>query len=438
VTDLDPIEQRILTIIDEKTPELYRFANDIYSRGEPGFREFCTAGKIARQFRALGLPVAEGLAVTGVKARLGSGRGPTAAVISELDGIRCAEHPFANPENGVSHACGHHAQMTAMLGAAMALTDPEVREALDGDAVFFAVPAEEHVDAPIRRELREAGKIRFNGGKSELIRIGAFDDVDVALTTHVHMVECGSDLLLGNLSYNGFVAKTVVLHGKAAHAANAPHLAVNALNAASLGLSAIGMLRETFREQDYVRVHPIITKGGSAVNVVPDEVRLEMQVRAKTLGAMRAASEKVDRAFTGAAYAIGATAEILDEQGYLPIIAREADEVLLKSAALLEDVSWEPVDIIRHNTASTDVGDLTHLLPVVNFTHGGFSGSLHSQDFTITDEYKALAVPAKLMALTVYQLLRDGGKEARRIKAEFQPVFTKESYTAYVEGLDKK
>ena len=75
--------------------------------------------------------------------------------------------------------------------------------------------------------------------------------------------------MLGNSACTGFVGKTVYLHGKAAHAAAAPHMGVNALNAACLGMSALGMIRETFEEKDCVRVHPYIREGGEAINVVP-------------------------------------------------------------------------------------------------------------------------------------------------------------------------
>ena len=77
---------------------------------------------------------------------------------------------------------------------------------------------------------------------------------------------------------------------------------------------------------------------------------------------------------------------------------------------------------------STDVGDLSQVLPVVNFTHGGVSGALHGADFVVTDEEKAYLVPAKMMALTVYHLLRDGAAGARAVMEEFTPVFTRESY----------
>ena len=66
-----------------------------------------------------------------IKAVLQGGTpGPCAAVIGELDGILCPAHPAANPENGVAHACGHNAQLTALVGAALALSAPGVAEAL--------------------------------------------------------------------------------------------------------------------------------------------------------------------------------------------------------------------------------------------------------------------------------------------------------------------
>lgn len=93
--------------------------------------------------------------------------------------------------------------------------------------------------------------------------------------------------------------------GKAAHAAGTPEQGVNALSAASLGLQALGLNRETFRDEDCVRVHPIITKGGNLVNVVPDEVVVETLVRAKTTRHLQM-HEKTDRSFHAGATAMGA------------------------------------------------------------------------------------------------------------------------------------
>ena len=69
------------------------------------------------------------------------------------------------------------------------------------------------------------------------------------------------------------------------------------------------------------------------------------------------------------------------------------------------------------------MGDLSHLFPVVNFYLRGFAGQLHSPDFAITDEKKAFLLPAKLLALTAYRLLRDNAREARQVMERFEPVF---------------
>ena len=73
------------------------------------------------------------------------------------------------------------------------------------------------------------------------------------------------------------------------------------------------------------------------------------------------------------------------------------------------------------------MGDLTQLFPVVNFTFRGFEGRLHGEDFRITDEEKAYILPAKLMALTIYRLLRNDARKAKKIVDDFTPVSV--SYT---------
>src|SRR5439155_1394933 len=81
-----------------------------------------------------------------------------------------------------------------------------------------------------------------------------------------------------------------------AHAGGAPHMGINALYAAQIGLMAINALRETFKDDDAIRVHPILTHGGSQVNVIPGEARIESYVRGRTIEGIRDASAKVDRA----------------------------------------------------------------------------------------------------------------------------------------------
>lgn len=429
---IDETGQRILRLIDVHKDQIIAFAEDIAAHPEPGYEEFCTAGKTAEVLKNLGYKVTEHLARTGVKGTKSIKEGPSLTVIGELDAIGCHSHPNANPVTGVAHACGHHAQMAAMIGCAIAMADPDVQKCLAGTVNFLAVPAEEYIDADKRAKLKKEG-IEFCCGKSEMIRTGVFDDTDIALTTHVHMVPVEEDFYLGNPACNGYSAERVTVRGKAAHGAIDPWNGVNALSITTSAIQMMGLMRETFREEDHVRLHNVIRKAGDVINSVPDEAIVETKVRAASLDKICEITDMVNRAYAGSAYAFGGKIEMEKLQGYMPIIPRAADNALIEAADDL-GLNYRTVQKGDFNNACTDVGDLSHLVPVVNFTFKGFEGKLHGADFKITDPEKAYILPAKLLALTVYKLLKNGGQEAKKITKSYTPVFNKESYIQYVKN----
>ena len=245
------------------------------------------------------------------------------------------------------------------------------------------------------------------------------------------MMPVEEDFYLGNAACNGFSAERVTVRGKAAHAAIDPWDGVNALSITSSAIQMMGLMRETFREEDHVRLHNVIRKAGDVINAVPDEAVIETKVRAASLDAIRATQEKMDRAYDGAAYAFGGTIERETLQGYMPILHRGADKVMEESVKLL-DVTYRCSKPEDFNNACTDVGDMTHLFPVLNFTFGGFEGKLHGADFQIVEEELAYIKPAKLLALTTYRLLCNHAKEAEKICQKFKPVFNKETYCQYI------
>ena len=429
---IDETGQRILRLIDVHKDQIIAFAEDIAAHPEPGYEEFCTAGKTAEVLKNLGYKVTEHLARTGVKGTKSIKEGPSLTVIGELDAIGCHSHPNANPVTGVAHACGHHAQMAAMIGCAIAMADPDVQKCLAGTVNFLAVPAEEYIDADKRARLKKEG-IEFCCGKSEMIRTGVFDDTDIALTTHVHMVPVEEDFYLGNPACNGYSAERVTVRGKAAHGAIDPWNGVNALSITTSAIQMMGLMRETFREEDHVRLHNVIRKAGDVINSVPDEALVETKVRAASLDKICEITDMVNRAYAGSAYAFGGKIEMEKLQGYMPIIPRAADNALIEAADDL-GLNYRTVQKGDFNNACTDVGDLSHFVPVVNFTFKGFEGKLHGADFKITDPEKAYILPAKLLALTVYKLLKNGGQEAKKIAKSYTPVFNKESYIQYVKN----
>ena len=89
-----------------------------------------------------------------------------------------------------------------------------------------------------------------------------------------------------------------------------------------------------------------------------------------------------------------------------------------------------------HTAGSSDVGDLTHIMPVLKFATGGVLGGLHSEYFKVADEEIAYIVTAKIMALTAYRLLKEKAKEAKVIKSEFKPKFTIDEYKEYMDKFE--
>jgi len=435
--DKEKLKQKVCATIDSNVAKIAAYAEDVAKEPELGFKEIKTAAKMAAVFDELGIEYRAGLAITGVKGRVHGGKkGPTIAVIGELDAIGCADSLLANPLTGAAHACGHNIQQAAMIGAAYGLVKSGVLADLAGDVVFFGVPAEEYVELDYRKHLRAEGKLHFLHGKGELIYLGEFDDIDMAMQIHSDKNMPKPTVSIGQSS-NGFVGKTVQYIGKTAHAADAPDQGINALNAAMLGLMGINALRETFREKDVIRVHPIITKGGDLVNSVPSDVRVETYVRAKTMEAMEATNIKIDAALRAGGAAIGAKVIIDTLPGQLPLICNNTLNNLFVDNAKIANPKVEIKDS-GHFSASTDMGDVSHLMPVIHPFIGGTTGLLHTKDFCVVDFDAAAILPAKTFAMMIIDLLADDGMQAKAILAEHKPVFSKEEYVKKLDGYFSK
>lgn len=427
------LKAKVCAAIDAYADKIQELADDIAREPELGFKEVKTAAKVAAYMRDLGLEPETGLAINGVKARAkGAKEGPTAAVLGELDAVGCPDSCLADPLTGAAHACGHNLQIATMLGAATGIMKSGVMEHLAGDAVFFGVPAEEYIEIEYRKKLMEAGKIHFLSGKGQLIYEGAFDDIDMAMQMHADKNMPRPTVSIGDSS-NGFVGKTVRYIGKTAHAADAPDEGVNALNAAMLGLMGINALRETFREKDVVRVHPIITKGGDFVNSVPADVRMELYVRAKTMEAIESTHTRVDAALKAGGDAVGAKTIVETLPGMLPLNCNKRMNELMVENSLIVNPDVDIKDA-GHFSASTDMGDVSHLMPVIHPFIGGTNGLLHTADFHVEDFKAAVLLPAKAFAMMIVDLLYDDAKEAKSILADFKPVLTKEEYIKKLDG----
>ena len=430
----EDLKRRAAEIIDSKADELTALAKTILKNPEPGFREVKTAMLVAQQFGALGMQPRSGLGVTGVRADAsGTSPGPTVAVLGELDSLIVSDHPHANPDTGAAHACGHHCQIAMMLGAAMALTDSDVLTSLAGRIAFMAVPAEEYIEIEFRDGLREQGKIEFLGGKAEFVRLGEFDDVHLAMMLHTTSNPAEKLMCISNTN-NGTVAKRIQFIGRASHAGGAPHLGINALNAAMMAMTAINFNRETFRDEDSIRVHPITTKGGEGVSAGPVDVRMETFVRGRTLEAIMDANAKVDRALKAGAMAVGAQVKIQTIPGYMPLQQNKAmAEIFRANAAVL--VGEENVGYVDHRGGSTDMGDISHLMPVIHPYVGGATGLSHGATDVIEDYSLAVIKGAKALAYTVSDLLADYASQGNNIAGDQRPDMSIPEYLKFMRDL---
>lgn len=421
--------------IDKHADNLIELSQDIWDHPESGFREHRTARQVAEFMRKIGLTPRENIAVSGVIARVDSGRpGPHIAIFGELDSLIVPEHRNADPETGAAHVCGHNIQIGNMLAAAVGLSQSEVLTVLSGSISFMAVPAEEYIEIEYREGLRESGEIEFLAGKQEFARLGELDEVDISLLTHAEASE--SRTLRPGVSHNGMIAKSVRFIGRSAHAGGAPHLGINALNAANLAMQAIALQRETFRDEDHVRIHPIITRGGAAVSSVPANVTMEMFIRGASVEAMRDAEAKVDQALRAGAMAIGASVEINTSPGYMPSwFSPELNELYGEVVAeLLGDSIVEPMP---HRTSSTDMGDVSLLMPTMQSYAGGASGRTHSNEFEITDWDLDVVEAGKALASTVIELLANDAVRGRRIVNEFDTPLTLPEYLSVLREFQR-
>jgi metal-dependent amidase/aminoacylase/carboxypeptidase family protein len=263
------------------------------------------------------------------------------------------------------------------------------------------------------------------------------DDVDANMIVHSTTNRDGKTNVEVGGSSNGFVGKFIKYTGKEAHAGGAPHDGINALNAAILGLMGIHLQRETLKDDDTIRIHPIMTKGGNLVNVIPSDVRLETYVRGKTMPAVIDAAKKVDRALTAGADAIGATVDIETLPGYLPN-TNEKTMAKLFEENIVTMVGQEAIHISGHGTGSTDEGDISCLMPSLHPSVGGIEGVFHTENFVMVDPYVAYIVGAKAMAMTAIDMLYDGAKVALEIKKNYKPSYDKESYLKMWESVLSK
>ena len=431
--------KKIIQAVDRHRDLILRTLDAVWKTPETGYKEWKTAAFAEKAFESLGYELVKAGDIPGFYADVDTGRpGPAIALMGELDSVICAAHPDADPNTGAVHACGHAAQTAGLVGAAAALKEPGALDGLSGRIRLMAVPAEELLEIGFRDELRKKGTIHYYGGKVEFLYRGFFDGIDMAMLVHsADLKDLGEDCLFAIVKGgNGCLLKNMAYRGKASHAGGAPQHGINALYAANAGLSAVNALRETFVEKDFIRFHPIVTEGGQMVNAIPDTVRVESYVRGATWEAICRENGKINRALAAGALAMGANLEIGDRPGYSPLVNDPAMSAV--GAQALKSAFGDSAAVVTDewDTGSTDMGDLSCVMPALQVYAAGAAGHGHGADYRIEDPDRCCLGAAKCLLLTAAALLEGGAEKAKEVLRSARPAFkSREEYFAFVDRL---
>ncbi len=409
--------------LDQDRNELYALGDELFIHPQLGYKEFTNKKILTEYFESRGLRVTDLGFRTAFKVSVGSGS-PRIGLIAELDAIPTLGHPFANKDDYAAHSCGHSTQCAIMAYTLIKLKDIVKK----GTVTLYFTPAEEFTDIAFRKQLIRKGEIRYIGGKVNMQAAGQFDEEDLLI--HLHTMGQSDYHFSLNSALSGFVYKEITFKGKATHAAVAPDKGINALNAFVLFDNALNMLRETFREEDFIRIHGILSTGGQTVNSIPEKTVYECYVRSMNEKALRETAARVDNAAKCCAKAIGASVSIRTTPGYLPMHQNRAiNDIIRKS--MLKYCKPEEIHDGEISMAAGDIGDLSLFRPTVQFGYSGFAGNCHGKDLCIVDKQRAYLEPAKIVYDTVKYLL-DHEDYVNKIKQDFTPAMTKEEYLAYL------
>ena len=429
---MTPRQQQIVKNVDKYRQDILDAERWIWQHPEVGYTEWQTNAYLLEKFRSYGYEPVEAGDIPGFYVDIDTGRpGPCLAIMGELDALDIANHPES--VNGMTHCCGHNYQCAEMVGIAAALSEPGALDGLCGKIRLMLVPAEEMIQLEFRKGLIDEGKIKYLGGKPEFMRRGYFDGVDLSLMVHT---DNNNDYdFTCQDGFNGIIAKILTYKGRSSHAGGSPEDGINAQYAATLGLDGCNALRETFRDEDHIRFHPILKGVKSAVNIIPDEMRIESYTRGKGLDAYVSANRKLNRALAAGAVAMGAQLHICDMPGY----ATEYHDHMFMDLCqkCCEDLSGKEKVKFDHNAwskGSSDFGDLTMVMPGVQFYANGHTGLGHGIDFCVADPERACVNPAKAELFIADALLSDGAAKAKEILAQYEPPFA--SIREYLDFID--
>jgi len=365
-------------------PALIEIRRDIHAHPELAFEELRTAGVVARELTRLGIPHQTGVAKTGVVGLIEGGRrGPVLAIRADMDALPIEEQtglPFASTVPGLMHACGHDIHTTTLLGVAAVLRD--LAPQLAGTVKLIFQPAEEAI-----------------GGMREMIAAGVMKQPDItyALGFHNH-----PNLPAGRFGFvrgpalaaaDGF---EIVVRGRSGHAAH-PHNAVDPIVAAA----NLVLQLQTVVSREVPPMRPAVVTvgaihGGTARNIIPDQVELLGTVRTLHNDVRDLAEQAIRRLCAGIQQGMRVGCDLEYHRGVPPLV--NDDRVIDPTVAAVKKQLGDVVEQGDSTLGAEDFALMAELVPSFQLRIGsgqpGRKDRLHNSGYQPDERCIGLGVQA--------------------------------------------
>ena len=389
LSDVEKLKVQACALIDKNAETLVNVSHEIHDHPEQNYEEVFASELLTRSANDQGVHVELGAfdCATGFSGDVGSG--PTVCIMSEYDAL---------PDIG--HGCGHNIIAAAGLGAAIALAS--IADASGGRVRYMGTPAEEG-----------------GGGKILMARNGALVGVDLAMMVHP------ADADLATIDAIALQQLLVEYTGQESHAAAAPQLGRNALDAAVLGYMAVATLRQHILPTE--RIHGIFLKSGEKPNIVPREASSEWYVRSDNVTSLAALKPRVLASLESGALACGCS--VSHEwigTAYADMVTNDTMGTMYAHNALtLGRTVTDPRHGGRRVVGSTDMGNVSHLVPSIHpmIASAPAGISIHTKQFAqfarspMADQ--AVLDGAKAMAMTAIDFWTSSERQ-QAVAAEFR------------------
>jgi amidohydrolase len=353
----EPLRALVAGRVEAEYPSLFGIYTNLHAHPELSFMEVKTAALVAGELRALGFTVTEKVGNTGVVGVLTNGIGPTVLVRADMDGLPVKEAsgvPYASTDivkdlsgkdQPAMHACAHDTHVTMLIGTARMIA--ALKDKWSGTLVLIAQPAEEIV-AGARAMLADGLYTRF-------------PKPDYAIALHTMfllpagVIGYGEGPFLASVNSMDIVVRGVGGHGSAPHTTKDPIVLASEIVLALQTIVSREVKPGTVAVVTVGTIH-----GGLKRNIISDEVKLELTLRAFDDKVMDHLVTSIRRICAGLAQAAGVP------EDRLPVVTLTSESVSVTSndSALTRRLSgtfteWFGIDRVKVVSPITGAEDFS-------------------------------------------------------------------------------